>query len=319
MTDLSIGNVKLNNPFLLAPLAGITDAVMRRICSRMGASLTFSEMVSAKAMWYGDKNTEKLLALDADGGPTAYQIFGHEPEVMAAAARKLEGMGNVIVDINMGCPVPKVVKNGDGSALLKDPDLAYQVAKSVVTNTSKPVTVKIRAGWDVNSINAVEIAHAVSAAGVSAIAIHGRTREQYYSGKADRSIIADVKKAVDIPVIGNGDVFSAEDGMEMLNQTGCDFVLVARGSLGNPWIFRELTALWKGQPIPERPTTEEKKHMMTEHYLSLEKLKGEYVAVREMRKQVGWYLKGVPGAAAFRGMINQINSSKELLEAIERI
>lgn len=317
--NLKIGNVGLSGPFLLAPLAGITDGPFRRLCSEAGAGLVYSEMVSAKGLWYKDKNTGGLLEILPGEGPVAYQLFGHEPEIMAFAARELDKRDNVIFDINMGCPVPKIVKNGEGSALMKNPDLAHDVVAAAVKNTSKPVTVKIRAGWDADSINAVEVAHAVSAAGASAIAVHGRTREQYYSGKADWSVIAAVKRAADIPVIGNGDVTDGASALRMVEETGCDFVMVARGALGNPWIFRELNAAWRGDPLPPPPTKEDKKQMMLRHFNDVLDLKGEYVAVREMRKHVGWYLKGVPGAAAFRGKINQINSAVELRKAIQEI
>ena len=316
---MMIGNVGLSGPFLLAPLAGITDGPFRRLCSQAGAALVYSEMVSAKGLWYGDKNTGKLLEILPGEGPVAYQLFGHEPEIMAFAVRKLDSRMNVIFDINMGCPVPKIVKNGEGSALMKNPDLVYDLVAAAVKNTSKPVTVKIRAGWDEESVNAVEVARAVSAAGASAVAVHGRTREQYYSGKADWSVIAAVKRAVNIPVIGNGDVTDAASGIRMMEETGCDFVMVGRGALGNPWIFSELTAAWRGEPLPPPPTKEEKKAMMIRHFNDILELKGEYVAVREMRKHVGWYLKGVHGAAAFRGKINGINSADELRRAIDGI
>ncbi len=319
MKTLRIGNLILDNPFFLAPLAGITDAPMRRICRKQGAALTFSEMISGKGLWYKDKNTGKLLYTYEDERPVAFQIFGHEPEVMAFTARELEKYPGAAIDINMGCPVPKIVKNGEGSALLKDPDLVYDIVSAVVKNTTKPVTAKIRAGWDSNSINAVEIAHAVSAAGASAITVHGRTREQYYSGKADWNIIAAVKRAVDIPVIGNGDVTDGRSAIAIMEQTGCDFVMIGRGALGNPWIFREALAAWRGEEPPAKPTVEDKKGMMLCHLQDLADLKGEYAAVREMRKHVGWYLKGVHGAAAFRGRVNQITDIYELKKAIESI
>jgi len=319
MKDLRIGSLILDNPFFLAPLAGITDAAMRKLCREQGAALVFSEMVSAKGLWYGDKNTGRLLYSRQEEAPFGVQIFGHEPDVMAYAAREIDKIKCQIIDINMGCPVPKIIKNGDGSALLKNPDLIYDVVSAVVKNTSKPVTAKIRIGWDSQSVNAVETAHAVSAAGASAISVHGRTREQYYSGKADWSYIAAVKRAVNIPVIGNGDVVDGESAMEMMRQTGCDFVMIGRGALGNPWIFSEVTAAWKGNPAPEKPSKEEKKQMMLYHLRDLVDLKGEYAAVREMRKHVGWYIKGIPGAAALRGAINQITSLENLENAIMNI
>lgn len=316
---MRIGSLKLENPFFLAPLAGITDAPMRRLCKEQGASLVFSEMVSGKGLWYKDKNTAKLLETYEEERPVAFQIFGHEPEIMAFTARQVSKLPCAAIDINMGCPVPKIVKNGEGSALLKNPDLIYDVVSAVVKNTDKPVTAKIRIGWDKDSINAVETAHAISAAGASAITVHGRTREQYYSGKADWSYIAAVKKAVTIPVIGNGDVISGKSALDMMEQTGCDFVMIGRGALGNPWIFREVLAAWKGEEVPPPPTTEERKAMMLRHLGDLADFKGEYQAVREMRKHVGWYIKGVHGAAAFRGKVNQITDINVLKEAIKNI
>ena len=319
MKELRIADLKLDNPFFLAPLAGITDAPTRRICKEQGASLVFSEMVSGKGLWYGDKNTGKLLHTYEEEKPVAFQIFGHEPEVMAYTARELEKYPCAMLDINMGCPVPKIVKNGEGSALLKNPDLVYDVVSATVKNTSKPVSVKIRIGWDEKSINAVEVAHAISAAGASMITVHGRTREQFYSGKADWTHIAAVKRAVNIPVTGNGDVVDAESALAMMDQTGCDFVMIGRGALGNPWVFKEVIAAWKGEELPPPPSKEEKMEMMVRHLQDLADLKGEYAAVREMRKHVGWYLKGVHGAAAFRGKVNQITDINELKEAIRSI
>lgn len=319
MKELRIGNLTPANPFFLAPLAGITDAPMRRLCKEQGAAMVFSEMVSGKGLWYNDKNTARLLKTYEEERPVAFQIFGHEPEIMAFTATELSKLHCEAININMGCPVPKIVKNGEGAALLKNPDLVYDIVAAVVKNTDKPVTVKIRIGWDKNSINAVEVAHAISAAGASAITVHGRTREQYYSGKADWKMIAAVKKAVDIPVIGNGDVVDAASAMAMMKETECDFVMVGRGALGNPWIFRELEAAWNGREIPARPSGEEKKEMMIRHLEDLAEFKGEYPAVREMRKHVGWYIKGMHNAAALRGKVNQINDIEELKKAIESI
>ena len=314
-----IGNVTLENPFFLAPLAGITDAPFRKICKEKGAGLVYSEMVSGKGLYYNDKATERLLRIYEEEKPVAYQIFGSEPEIISYTAKKLSDRKNCILDINMGCPVPKVVKNGEGSALLKNPKLVETIVAAAVASAGKPVTAKIRIGWDAESINAVEIAKAIEAAGASAIGVHGRTREQYYSGTADWNVIRQVKEAVSIPVIGNGDVFSGHDAIRMMEETGCDFVMIARGALGNPWIFREALALWKGQTVPPPPTIFEKVELIIKHFDLLLEEKGEYAAVREMRKHAGWYLKGIPGSAAIRRDLNSIVSAEILKETISSL
>lgn len=316
MKELYLYGKKLSGPFLLAPLAGVTDAVMRRICFREGASLAYTEMVSAKGLYYGDRKTESLLYIPEDAGPTSIQIFGSDPEIMGYAAEKLAERNNFSLNINMGCPVPKVVRNGDGSALMKNPDLVYDVVRAVADKAGKPVSVKFRKGFDDDHINAVEIAKACEAAGAAAVIVHGRTREQYYSGKADWSIIRQVKEAVDIPVIGNGDVFTGADGVKMMKETGCDLVMVARGAQGNPWIFRELMAAWRGEPEPEKPSASEVREMMYQHLDQLVELKGEYAAVREMRKHIAWYTKGRKNGASIRKAVNQIESARQMKEAI---
>lgn len=316
---IKIGTIQLENPFVLAPLAGITDAPMRSLAKEQGAAFVYSEMISGKGLWYKDKNTERLLKIYPGEKPMAFQLFGSEPEILAHAAKTLRSRENAAIDINMGCPVPKVVKNGEGSALLKNPDLIYELVKATVREAGKPVTAKIRIGWDEKTINAVETAKAIEAAGASAVAVHGRTREQYYTGTADWTMIRKVKEAVSIPVIGNGDVFTGEDANRMLRETGCDMVMIARGALGNPWIFRDALALWKGEEKPAPPALEEKVAMMQVHLKRLLAEKGEYAAVREMRKHVGWYLKGVHGSAAVRRRVNTITDVQELQQELENI
>lgn len=316
---IKIGTIELDNPFLMAPLAGITDVPMRRLCKEQGAAMVYSEMISAKGLWYNDKNTEKLLLTNPEEAPLMYQLFGSEPDIMAQAADRLKDRANAGIDINLGCPVPKVVKNGEGSALLKTPELLYDVVKAVADAAGKPVTGKIRMGWDDDSVNAVEIAQAIEEAGAAAVGVHGRTRMQYYSGSANWDIIRQVKEAVNIPVIGNGDVFSGEDAIRMMNETGCDMVMIARGALGNPWIFRDAIALWKGGEKPLPPTTEEKVAMMLCHLDELAELKSERVAVNEMRKHAGWYLKGVHGSAAVRREINTISDINVLRQTLEAL
>ena len=308
----------MNSPWLLAPMAGFTDAVMRTLCEEQGASLTYTEMVSAKGLYYGGSRskTAELTYIPEGAGPTAIQIFGSEPDVMAFAANELEHLSNKVLDINMGCPVPKVVRNGDGSALMQDPGLIYDIVKAVCGATDKPVTIKTRKGFTDDKPLAVEAALAVEEAGASAVCIHGRTRSQYYSGKVDRGIIREVKEAVHIPVIASGDVTDAMSGMSMMKETGCDMVMIGRAALGNPWIFRELDAAYKGEEIPAPPVPEEIREMMIRHLDMLASLKGEHVAVREFRKYIMRYTKGMKGASSLRRSaceITDINEMKALI------
>ncbi len=314
---MNIGNVTLKSPWLLAPMAGFTDAVMRALCEEQGASLTYTEMVSAKGLYYGGSKTGDLTYIPEGAGPAAIQIFGSEPDIMAFAARELESLPNVILDINMGCPVPKVVRNGDGSALMKDPGLVHDIVKAVTAATEKPVTVKIRKGFEEDRPNAVEVALAAQEGGASAVCVHGRTRGQYYSGTADRGIIRDVKNALRIPVIASGDVTDAASGMSMLDETGCDMVMIGRGALGNPWIFRELDAAYKGEEIPPRPSGEERAAMMIRHLEMLCELKGETTGVKEFRKFIMRYTKGVRGASAMRRRSNEAANLEEMKEVIK--
>lgn len=314
---MKIGNVELNNKVFLSPMAGVTDLPFRLICKEQNCGMLYTEMINAKALCYDDENTKKMLKIEKEEHPVAVQIFGSDPEFMGRAAQIMNQYPNEILDINMGCPAPKVVKNGDGSALMKNPKLAEEVLKAVVKNSTKPVTLKIRKGWDDNSINAVEIAKIAEACGISALAIHGRTREQYYSGKADWDIITDIKNAISIPVIGNGDVFTVEDAQNMLEKTNCDAIMIGRGAQGNPWIFKRINHYMQtGEILPE-PTLEEKINTAKKHLNLAIREHGEYVAVREMRKHIAWYLKGLKGSAKVRDEINKITSYEEVVRRLD--
>ena len=314
---MKIGNVQLDNEVFLSPMAGVTDLPFRTICKEKGCGMLYTEMINAKALCYDDENTKKMLNLEDDGHPVAVQIFGSDPEYMGKAASIMNQYTNDILDINMGCPAPKVLKNGDGSALMRNPKLAAEVLTAVVKNSKKPVTLKIRKGWDDNSVNALEIAKIAEECGISALAIHGRTREQFYSGKADWDIIAEIKQSINIPVIGNVDVFDVQDAVNMLEKTKCDAIMIGRGSQGNPWIFNRINHYMKtGEVLPE-PTLEEKISTAIKHMNLAVAEHGEYVAVREMRKHIGWYLKGLKNSAKYRDQINKITDYKEVISMLE--
>lgn len=314
---LKIGNVELENSYILAPMAGVTDLPFRLLCREQGAGLLCMEMVSAKAIQYNNKNTKALLEIHPAEPPVSLQLFGSEPDVISEIAKRIEELPFSILDINMGCPVPKIVKNGEGSALMKNPKLVHEIVSKTVKAIQKPVTVKIRKGFDDSCINAVEIAKIIEDAGAKAVAVHARTREQFYSGKADWDIIRQVKEAVSIPVIGNGDVTSGADAIAMKEQTGCDGVMIGRGAQGNPWIFSELLEYERTGEMPERPSLEELKQMIYRHAKLQLEYKGEYLGIREMRKHVSWYTTGLPNSARLRGAINAVESFEELGELLE--
>ena len=317
MKKLKIGNVALSNPYILAPMAGVTDLPFRLLCKEQGAGLLCMEMISAKAIQYNNKNTKALLEIHPEEEPVSLQLFGSDPEVISEVAKQIEELPFAILDINMGCPVPKIVRNGEGSALMNQPKLVYEIVKKTVKAIQKPVTVKIRKGFNDESINAVEIAKIIEDAGAAAVAVHGRTREQYYSGKADWDIIRQVKEAVSIPVIGNGDVTSGESALAMMRESGCDGVMIGRGAQGNPWIFSELQEYEKTGQMPARPSNVQLKEMMLRHARLQMQYKGDFLGIREMRKHVAWYTTGLPNSAKLRGEINAVESYEELCELLE--
>lgn len=319
MSELRIGSVTLENNVILAPMAGVTDLPFRLLCRRQGAGLVCMEMVSAKAIYYNNKSTEELLRVHPEECPASLQLFGSDPRIVADMAKRIEERPFSVIDFNMGCPVPKVVNNGEGSALMKNPKLAKEILTELVKAVKKPVTVKIRKGFDEEHCNAVEIAKIAESCGVSAVAVHGRTREQYYSGRADWNIIRQVKEAVGIPVIGNGDVDSPRAAKLLLEQTGCDGVMIGRAAQGNPWIFREIVRFLEDGTLPEKPDPEEKKRVILEHAALQVKYKGEYTAVREMRRHLAWYTAGIPHSARFRQTINAMESMEDLLAGVEAI
>lgn len=319
MSRLTIGDVTLDNNVILAPMAGVTDLPFRLLCREMGAGMVCMEMVSAKAIYYNNKNTEELLAVHPKECPASLQLFGSDPEIVAAMAARIEERPFSVLDFNMGCPVPKVVNNGEGSALMRNPELTEKLLTALVKAVKKPVTVKIRKGFDDSCINAVEIARIAENCGVAAVAVHGRTRVQYYSGRADWEIIRLVKEAVKIPVIGNGDVDSPQAAKAMLESTGCDGVMIGRAAQGNPWIFRETAHFLEDGSLLPGPDKAEKREIVLRHADMQREVKGEYTAVREMRKHLAWYTSGMPHSARFRGMINSIETFAELRAGVEEI
>ncbi|GBF32043.1 tRNA dihydrouridine synthase B [Desulfocucumis palustris] len=316
---MNIGGVRLANPVISAPMAGVTDQAYRTLAREAGCGLVCTEMVSDQALIYGNSKTYTILGTGDEPRPLAVQIFGSNPEYMARAAALVEERGASIIDINMGCPTPKIVRNGEGSALMKNPRLAERIVRAVAGAVSVPVTAKIRKGWDDLSVNAVEFAQILEEAGVSAITVHGRTREQFYSGRADWDIIRRVREAVKIPVIGNGDIRSGPDALAMIKRTGCPGVMIGRASMGNPWVFAEAVHYLATGEIPPPPGTGEKIATALRHLELLVKYKGEYIGVREMRKHAAWYLKGMPGAAKLRDQINRVGTEREMREMFCRL
>ena len=316
---LQIGNVTLQNNLILAPMAGVTDLPFRLLCKEQGAGLLCMEMVSAKAILYRNKNTEELLTIDPRENPVSLQLFGSDPEIMSEIAKQIEERPFDILDINMGCPVPKVVNNGDGSALMKNPKLAGQIIEKTVRAINKPVTVKIRKGFDDAHINAVEMAHVAQESGAAAVAVHGRTREQFYTGSADWDIIRQVKEAVSIPVIGNGDIKTAEDVIAMERQTGCDGFMIARGAEGNPWIFSQILHYFQTGEKKERPDFDEVTEMLLRHARMQLEFKGEHVGIREIRKHAAWYTAGYRNSSRLRGRINEVESYGQLEELFREV
>lgn len=316
---MKIGDVAIPYPLVLAPMAGVTDLPFRRLVRSLGCGLICTEMVSDKGLIYNNKATWKMLEFHPEEHPISMQIFGSEPETMAEAARIVAATGVDIIDINMGCPTPKIVKNGEGCALMRNHVLAYKIIRAVVDAVDKPVTVKIRKGWDERHINAAEIALWAEQAGAKAITVHGRTREQYYTGSADLKIIAAVKKAISLPVIGNGDISSPQDAKMMLEQTGCDAVMVGRAAQGNPWIFPEIIHFLTTGSLLNPPDISEKTAVFWRHFAMLLQHKGEYIAIREMRRHAAWYIKGYPFAAKYRMLLNQAENPKDFETVFSRI
>lgn len=316
---MRIGNTEIKGYAALAPMAGVTDMAFRELCLEYGASYVVSEMISSKGLTMGDRKSGFLMTLGKNESPAQIQIFGCEPEIMAEAAVQAEQAGCFAVDINMGCPAPKVAGHGGGSALMKDPELAARITRACADAVKIPVTCKIRSGWDENSVNAAELAVMLEQAGAAAITVHGRTRKQMYAPPVNYDIIRRVKESVGIPVIGNGDICDAESAAYMYNTTGCDFVMIGRGALGAPWVFEQINAFMsEGKILPE-PSVREKMEIMTEHIKKLCEYKGDYVGIREARKHAGWYIKGMRGAASFRRDIGSLESIDDVVSLAERV
>ena len=313
---MKIGSFETENNVFLAPMAGVTDLPFRKICRRYGASLVYSEMISAKGLYYNDKKTAQLMKIDEAERPCALQIFGSDADIMAEVIPKFMEYKPDIIDINMGCPTPKIVNNGDGSALLKTPEKIGEIVRKVSDASPVPVTVKIRKGWDNDSVNAVTVAKIIEQSGAAAIAVHGRTREEFYSGTADWDIIKQVKNAVSIPVIGNGDIKTAADAKRMTDETGCDAVMIGRGAQGNPFIFRQINEYLSTGKLTYNPSPREKLAVMTEHIEALIAEKGEYIGIREARKHIAWYIKGLKGASKLKGVVFQISSADDMRKCL---
>lgn len=316
--NLKIGNVVIPGNIALGPMAGVTDLPFRILCKEQGVDLLYTEMVSAKGILYKNKNTEPLITIQENERPVSLQLFGADPYIMSEMAKQIEERNFDILDINMGCPVPKVTNNGEGSALMKNPKLVGEIVKAVSSAIKKPVTVKIRKGFGMDDRNAVEIAKIIEENGGAAVAVHGRTREQYYHGNADWSIIREVKEAVSIPVIGNGDVFTPKDAKRMLEETGCDGIMIARGAQGNPWIFHEVKQYLEHGILVEKPSIEELVQMMLRHARLQIEFKGSYLGIREMRKHVAWYTTGYPESSKIRNLVNEVEDYEGLVELLER-